>query len=548
MTSALRSGLLPMRLDRRKILSLLLIPSYIVLCAVLYLFGGTAAFTDPTTLLLLNTAFLGMIPLYVAYVSFVSFRKSGPVSVLMMGAGMLFFGLGGIATGLAGFQPNSTNLTITIFNLCACTGAVLQLAGALIALIGWREDRAERRPAIAAAVYAGVVLVVAGIIVAAFLTLTPVFFASGTGSTGVRDLVLAAAVESFLLASGLFFVLYRKREEDFFFWYAVGLAILGLGLLAATFIVVFGGTFNWVVRAGQYIGASYILVAFLVLQRRASSGNVPVQEMLARFFGEAEAGYRQLVETAADAIIVLDPLNRILLWNTAAEGMFGYTSEEAVGISFPNLVLEDGDRSFIEDTPRAAREVEVRRRDGSRLPIELTVSRREIAGETITTCIIRDLTERRRAEEALRESEEKYRTIVETASEGIVIAGPNGGYTYVNQRMAEMLGYPVEEILGRSARISRSTTGGRRSCRHEPTFTAARWSAGSSSSAAGTGRRCGRRTMPRRSSTTRETTWPTSPCTPTSPSGSGQRKRSGGAKRNTGPCSIRSTNRWLSSR
>jgi PAS domain S-box-containing protein len=55
------------------------------------------------------------------------------------------------------------------------------------------------------------------------------------------------------------------------------------------------------------------------------------------------------------------------------------------------------------------------------------------------------------AEEALQQSEERYRTIVETASEGIVMASPKGKFTYVNKRMSEMLGYPVEEILGKSA-------------------------------------------------------------------------------------------------
>ncbi len=63
----------------------------------------------------------------------------------------------------------------------------------------------------------------------------------------------------------------------------------------------------------------------------------------------------------------------------------------------------------------------------------------------------REIAERKQAEEALKASEEKYRTIVETAGEGIIIARPNGPYFYVNQRMADMLGYPVDEILGKSS-------------------------------------------------------------------------------------------------
>lgn len=59
---------------------------------------------------------------------------------------------------------------------------------------------------------------------------------------------------------------------------------------------------------------------------------------------------------------------------------------------------------------------------------------------------------REQAEEALRTSEAKYRTIVETAGEGIIIAQPDGLYTFVNQQMADMLGYPVSELIGRTSR------------------------------------------------------------------------------------------------
>ena len=64
--------------------------------------------------------------------------------------------------------------------------------------------------------------------------------------------------------------------------------------------------------------------------------------------------------------------------------------------------------------------------------------------------IFMDITDQRQAEEALRISEEKYRTMVETAAEGIVMTRPDGVFLYTNQQMADMLGYAVEEILGKS--------------------------------------------------------------------------------------------------
>jgi len=65
--------------------------------------------------------------------------------------------------------------------------------------------------------------------------------------------------------------------------------------------------------------------------------------------------------------------------------------------------------------------------------------------------LMSDITERRTAERALRSSEAMYRTLVETAAEGLVIAAPDGECQYANQRLADMLGYPLEEMLGKSA-------------------------------------------------------------------------------------------------
>jgi PAS domain-containing protein len=386
------------RPDPKKALSLLLIPAYIIIIVVLYYLGGTAAFPAPLLLFVANTVFLGLVPLYVAYVSVVSFRRSGLAGVLMMGVGMVAFGVGGIAAGLVGLLPGSANLVVTTHNASACIGAALQFGGALAALLGWTIPPA-RRTALAASVYAAAVVAAAALVLGAVLGLTPVFFSPVAGSTAIRGVVLAGAVEFFLIASGLYFVLYRKQREDFFFWYAVGLALIGLGLLSLPFYLVFDGLFNWAARLVQYAGACYILAAFLVLQRRASGGNVPVQEMLASFFAEAEAGYRELVETAADAIVVLDPSCRVLLWNTAAATLFDYARDEAVGASFPDLVGIGGNACGGE---LGGQDLAARRRDGSRVPVEMTVSRRDVAGRTITTCIVRDLTERQRAGEELR--------------------------------------------------------------------------------------------------------------------------------------------------
>jgi PAS domain S-box-containing protein len=341
------------------------------------------------------------------------------MSTLFLGAGMLFVGLGTVATTIAQLFPDTANLAVTIYNITACLGMACSLAGPLTALAVWREPSAERRRILAWTAYGIVGAVGAVVVLAALLNLIPVFFVSGVGSTGVRDLVLATGIEFALLASLLFFVLYRRRREDFFFWYGIGLALFGVGLITVAFMGVFGGLLNLVGRFEQYAGAVYLLGAFLLLRQSATSRNVTVQELLASFFAQAETGYRQLFETAGDTIVVLGPGDRVLLWNAAAERMFGYTADEAVDLAFPDLVLGSAQVPLPHGNPRPdRRELEVRRRDGRWIPVELTASSRTIDSQPITTLIIRDLSERKRAEAAVRESEERLARAQEIAHVG----------------------------------------------------------------------------------------------------------------------------------
>jgi PAS domain S-box-containing protein len=90
------------------------------------------------------------------------------------------------------------------------------------------------------------------------------------------------------------------------------------------------------------------------------------------------------------------------------------------------------------------------RSDGSIVWIESDLSLDMVNNETIIRGSIRDISKRKKAEEALRESEEKYRLIVDTAEEGIWVAIPDGKTTFVNKKMADMLGYSVEAVLGKS--------------------------------------------------------------------------------------------------
>lgn len=151
------------------------------------------------------------------------------------------------------------------------------------------------------------------------------------------------------------------------------------------------------------------------------------------------------------------PSGKILRVNRAFEQLFGYTRDELVGRTSSELGISDPD-SQAEATRRfgaegVLRDFEVPRvtRGGVRI-LSLNLDRITLGQERSVLTSIRDVTEQRAAEQALAASEKRYRDIVELTADGIMIGEPDGRIAFVNQRMADMLGYAVDELTGMSGR------------------------------------------------------------------------------------------------
>lgn len=174
---------------------------------------------------------------------------------------------------------------------------------------------------------------------------------------------------------------------------------------------------------------------------------------------EAYDRNRAIMETANDAIIGIRPDGLIQLWNNKAEELFGYTAAEAIGHELHQLIVPERYRAkALEGLRQFAKtgtgyvvgktlELTAWHKNRVEFPIELSISPMHIRGEWHATGIIRDITERKQAEESFRVSQARFSTIFNQASFGIaLIDSLTGRIQEANPRFAEIAGRTIEEM------------------------------------------------------------------------------------------------------
>lgn len=164
------------------------------------------------------------------------------------------------------------------------------------------------------------------------------------------------------------------------------------------------------------------------------------------------------VEQAVEGCAIVDLDGNIQFLNAAFAQMHGYTAAEVIGKHLSVFHTPEQLRQDVEPFLEKVRaigfhkgEVGHRRKDGMTFPVMMTVSmiKDEKGTPLVFSGMAHDITERKRAEQILRLSEEKYRLLVENLQEGIWQIDQDAVTRFVNPRMAAMLGYTVEEMLGK---------------------------------------------------------------------------------------------------
>ncbi|HMB04110.1 MAG TPA: PAS domain S-box protein [Isosphaeraceae bacterium] len=211
-----------------------------------------------------------------------------------------------------------------------------------------------------------------------------------------------------------------------------------------------------------FVGASALALGLLgsvyVLIRR----DFAVRRRSERAIRRSEARKAAIFQSAMDAIITIDHEGRVVEFNPAAERIFGYPRDAVLGRELADLIIPPGLRDDYRrglarylatgEGPLLGTRVEMSalRADGTEVPVELAIGPIAQDGPPMFTAYIRDITERKRAEEMLRASEERFRLLLDSTGEGIYGIDTEGLCTFSNPACARILGYgDPADLLGK---------------------------------------------------------------------------------------------------
>jgi PAS domain S-box-containing protein len=170
---------------------------------------------------------------------------------------------------------------------------------------------------------------------------------------------------------------------------------------------------------------------------------------------ESEAKFKSFVEQMNDGYCVIQD-SQIVFANARIASMFGYTQDKVIGKTIQEFLPPETVKKLVEAHTRRRRgekvppqyETVLTKKDGTSCPIEFSTRLIEYAGRPAASVVVRDITERKKAEDALRESEEHYSALVGNLTDAVFTV-KEGVITWCNDRAEEIYGYSKDELIGK---------------------------------------------------------------------------------------------------
>jgi PAS domain S-box-containing protein len=410
----------------------------------------THVFEPPLLMPLLNVVFLGLSSLGVSFLAAKSYRKFGRPNLALLGSGALAFGLAGVSAGWFIGLPRGVNETVTIFSCGVLLAGLLYFSSSITDIFELPpEEDAGRRKRRLAVSYAAVLMASALVVTTTLSGWTPVFFVQQVGPTVICQFTFGAAIV-LLFFSGVYLLsLYTKSSADFFFWYAFGLIFIAEGLLGEVLTRAVGGIINWTGRCALYMGGIYLLIAVFGIYRERSA-----EDVLSEVFKRPKELYLSIFENSLEGIILSIHEGPILSANPSACNMLGYEPAQIRRVTVNDIFSTQSTEFITFRNELAARaktcaESTLIRRDGSHFPAAISSAVfKDSYGKMLEVLTFQDISERRLAVEALRESEQRWAVTLGSIGDAVIATDTDGLVTFLNKVAEVLTGWNVTEAVG----------------------------------------------------------------------------------------------------